>query len=89
MDETNPATASTRLAIEFLTLWMESDRESAAEHIGRVLDDPDGPGPHSAIVGLLNLGVLLVFELAHEQDAEDIRERAGEILRNLSPQLPD
>jgi hypothetical protein len=89
MDETNKATPSTRVAIEFLTLWMESDRQSAAEHIAHVLDDPNGPGAQSVIVGQLNLGMLLVFELAHAQGAEDIRERAGEILRNLSPRLPE
>jgi Phage integrase family len=32
MDETNPAAAATRVAVECLTLWMESDRLSAAEH---------------------------------------------------------
>jgi hypothetical protein len=89
MDETNPATAATRIAVECLTLWMETDRQTAAEHIASLQHDPDGPGADRIIVGLLNLSMLLVFELAHAQGADDIRERAGEILRNLSPQLPD
>jgi hypothetical protein len=89
MDEINPATASTRVAVEFLTLWMESDRQGAAEHIWQVLSDPDGPGAHSVIAGQLNLSMILVLELAKAQGAEDIQERAGEILRSLSPQLPE
>jgi hypothetical protein len=89
MDETNPATAATRVAIECLTLWMESDRLSAAEHIARLQHDPDGPGADRIITGLLNLSMLLVLELAKAQGAEDIRERASEYLRTLSPQLPD
>jgi hypothetical protein len=40
MTDPNQATAATRVAIEFLMLWMEPNRQSAAEHILRVLDDP-------------------------------------------------
>ena len=89
MDEINPATASTRVAVECLTLWMESDRQAAAEHIARLRHEPDGPGADSIIVGLLNLSMLLVLELANAQGAEDIAKRAGEYLRNLSAQLPE
>jgi hypothetical protein len=89
MSEMNHATAATRVAIECLTLWLESDRPSAAKRIARLQHDPDGPGADTIIVGLLNLGMLLVVELARAQGAEDLCKRAGEILRNLSPRLPE
>jgi hypothetical protein len=89
MSETNRVTASTRVAIEFLTVWLESDREFATEHIYRVLKDPDGPGADMAIVGLLNLSMLLAFEMAKAQGAEDLQERVRKYLSNLSAQLPD
>ena len=89
MSDTNRITASTRVAIEFLTVWLESDREFATEHIYRVLKDPDGPGADMAIVGLLNLSMLLAFEMAKAQGAEDLQERARKYLSNLSAQLPE
>jgi hypothetical protein len=92
MSEMNPATASTRVAIELLTLWMEpgdAARLSAAQHIQRVLNDPDGPGAPSIIAGQCNLGMVLVFALAEAQGAEDLRERAGEFLRELSRGMPE
>jgi hypothetical protein len=86
----NQITASTRVAIEFLTVWLEWDREFATEHIYRVLKDPDGPGADMAIVGLLNLSMLLAFEMAKAQGAtEDLQERARKYLSNLSAQLPE
>jgi hypothetical protein len=91
MSETNPATASTRVAVEFLTLWMESDRLGAAEHITRVLSDPDGPAAHSIIAGHCNLGMLLVLMLAKERGAgaDDMIETARGILADLSRDLPE
>lgn len=61
--------ASTRLAIEFLTVWMEQDRPAAAEHIGSVLDADGGPQRDFAIAVLLNLSHFLVIELAKEAKA--------------------
>ena len=87
MSEMNPVTASTRVAIEFLTVWLEGDKKFAIEHIYRVLKDPDGPGADRAIVGLLSLSMLLAFELAEEQGAEDLHEWARKYLSNLSTQL--
>ena len=92
MDDINLATSATRLAVEFLTLWMEPDRQGAADHISRVLNDPHGPARDSVIVGHLNLSMLLVLELARARGAEDgdkLMERAGEFLRNLSRSLPE
>jgi hypothetical protein len=89
MSEMNPATAATRVAIEFLTLWLEPDPQRAAAHIRMVLGDPDGPDAGSIIAGQCNLGMILVLELAKAQGAEDPPERAGEILRELSRQLPE
>ena len=78
-----------RVGIEFLTVWLESDKQFATEHIYRVLKDPDGPGADRAIVGLLSLSMLLAFELAEEQGAEDLQEWARKYLSNLSAQLPE
>ena len=85
----NPATAATRVAIEFLTLFLEPDLEPAAAHIKVVLDDPDGPDAASIIAGQCGLSLVLVLELAKAQGAEDVRERASEILRELSRRLPE
>ena len=91
--EWNPTTAATRVAIEFLTFWMEPGEDAprpAAEHIERVLDHPT-PAQAEAIAGLLNLSTLLVVSLAKAWGAadDDVGERAGEILRELSPHLPE
>ena len=89
MSERNLATAATRVAIELLTLYMEPDLERAADHIRMALGDPDGPDPVSIIAGQCNLAMILVLELAKAQGAEDLRERAGEILQELSRELPE
>ena len=89
MSEMNPVTASTRVGIEFLTVWLEGDKQFATEHINRVLKDPDGPGADQAIVGLLNLSMLLAFELAKAQGAEDLEESVRKYLSNLSTTLPE
>jgi len=91
MDEINPATANTRVGIECLTLWMESDTLGAANHIANLQHDPDGPGTGAIISGLLNLSQLLVMMLAKERGArgEALVEGAHEILRDLSRKLPE
>jgi hypothetical protein len=93
MDETNPGTAATRVAVECLTLWLEpaSERLNAAKHIAELAHDPDGPGADRIITGLLNLSMWLVLDLAKERGAtaEDMRERAMEYLRDFSRQLPE
>ena len=89
MSDTNRLTASTRVGIEFLTVWLEGDKQFATEHIYRVLKDPDGPGADMAIVGLLNLSMLLAFEMAKAQGAEDLQERVRKYLSDLSAQLPE
>ena len=43
MDETNPATAATEVAVECLTLWLE-DQQQAINHIANLEVDPSGPG---------------------------------------------
>lgn len=85
----NPATDATRVAIEFLTLWMETDRLAAAEHIAGVIHDPDGPEPDTAITGLLNLSMFLLFALAKANGADDYKAWAGEYLHNFSVNLPE
>ena len=89
MSEMNPITASTRVGIEFLTVWLEGDKQFATEHINRVLKDPDGPGADKAIVGLLNLSMLLALQLAKAQGAENLEEWVRNYLSNLSTTLPE
>jgi hypothetical protein len=64
MSEMNPATAATRVAIEFLTLFLEPDLQHAAAHIKVALDDPDGPDAASIIAGQCGLSMVLIVELA-------------------------
>ena len=89
MSEMNPVTASTRVGIEFLTVWLEGYKQFATEHINRVLKDPDGPRADKAIVGLLNLSMLLALELAKAQGAENLKEWVRKYLSNLSATLPE
>jgi hypothetical protein len=89
MTDPNPATAATRVAIEFLTLWLEQDRQFAAEHIFEVVNDPDGPGTVQAIVGLLNLSMIIELQLAKANGATDYLAWAGDHLRSMSPDLPE
>lgn len=82
----------TRVAIEFLTLWMEPGDEArlrAAEHIAGVVHEPGGIGADAVIVGLLNLNMLTLLSLAKAQGATDIAVKAGDILREWSRQLPE
>jgi hypothetical protein len=66
-------------------------RHRAVEHIVRLQSGPEWPGDTKIITGLLNLSMLLVVQLAHERDpeAEDLLEKARDILRDLSPKLPE
>ena len=92
MDETNPASASARVAVECLTLWLEQDRQRAIDHIAKLQVDPSGPGPTNLIVGLLNLSSWLVLTFASAQRAtseDELREKAGAILREFLRQLPE
>ena len=86
-------TAATRVAIECLTLWMEpaEARLRAAEHIAKVVHDPEGAGADTVITGLLNLNMMVLFMLVKEQGAtaENMPERAAAVLRELSRQLPE
>jgi hypothetical protein len=92
MSEMNPATAGTRIAVEFVTLWMEQDRLCAAERIARILNDPDTPDAPFIVAGQCNLAMLLVLMLAKERGAitaDQLRTEAGEILQELSRDLPE
>ena len=85
------ANAYTRTGLECLTLWMESDRLDAADHIARLLEESDGPQAEGIMVGLLSLADILAVKLAKERGAttvEDVAMRAHEILRDLSRSLP-
>jgi hypothetical protein len=91
MDQPRHATANTQVAIECLTIWLEGDRETAAAHIAHIQNSPDGPGATGIISGFLNLSELLVLNLAalRGADAGNIRQKAGDILREWSPQLSE
>lgn len=85
-------TQGIRLAVEFLNVWMESDRLAAAAHIAKVLEEPDGPDPIYAISGLLDLSNFLIYEIAKTRGATDkvtFNALAREYLANLSANLPD
>ena len=91
MDETNPATAATEVAVECLTLWLQ-DRQRAIDHIANVEVDPSGPGPTNLILGLLNLSSWMLFSLAETQgEATDVelQKKAINILRTLSERLTE
>jgi hypothetical protein len=87
MSELNPAiVAGTRIAVDFLRVLTEQDLRTAAPYLGAILDDPNGPGAYSIIVGQLAVGKVLVMMLAQERGAvtpDDLRARRSEILREL------
>jgi hypothetical protein len=89
MDETNPTTAATEIAVLCLALWLE-DPQQAINHIANLEVDPSRPGADDLIVGLLNLSSWLVVSLAETQgEATDVelQERATNILGKLSQRL--
>ncbi|MBV9060803.1 MAG: hypothetical protein JOZ09_16845 [Pseudonocardiales bacterium] len=98
------STAATRTAVEFLTLWMDSDERAAIEHIGWVLLNHDLPGDAvgdvattveatvTALAGQLNLSMFLLHLLAEELGAtneDEVQGKATEILQELSLRLPE
>jgi hypothetical protein len=91
MDETNPTTAATEVAVECLSLWLQ-DRQRAIDHIANLAVDPSGPGATQLVVGLLNLSSWLLFSLAEtEGEATDVElvEKAEDILHTLSERLTE
>jgi hypothetical protein len=93
-DEIPQPTAYTRVAIEFLTLWMEPGdqaRIEAARHIQSIVDAPDA-NIRGIIAGLLNLNTVTLLELAKARGAmteETYYRVAGDFLRELSQGLPE
>lgn len=98
------STVATRTAVEFLTLWMDSDDRAAIEHIGRILvnrDLPDGAiadvattveAAITALAGQLNLSMFLLRALAETHGATsdaEIRAKSSELLQRLSIALPE
>jgi hypothetical protein len=60
---------------------------AAAKHIADLAHDPEGPGADKIILGFLNLGMLLAVRLA-KAEGETSLEKVGEVLRELSRELP-
>jgi hypothetical protein len=93
-DEIPRPTAYTRVAIEFLTLWMEPGdqaRIEAASHIQSIVEAADANIP-GIIADLFNLNTVTLFELAKARGAmteEVYYQVAGDFLRELSPGLPE
>jgi len=87
MSKMNPdIIAGTRVAVELLTVWTESNQQFASTYIDAVLNDPNGPGAPSIIAGQLNVGAALMVMLAEARGAEtpnDINMMTGETLRGL------
>ncbi|WP_037605827.1 hypothetical protein [Streptacidiphilus rugosus] len=82
---------STRLAIEFLNVWMDMDRHAAAEHIVEVLHTDDAPDSNLVIAGLLNLGQLMLLEIGKERGArnrDELLAKSREYLSELALNLP-
>lgn len=93
-------TDSMRIAIEILTLWREPGDEArmrACEHIidvvlGGSTESEQRQNAITAVGGLLNISDLLLLRVAQREGAEskdEIAMMAGEILRSISPQLPE
>lgn len=87
-------TGATRVAVEFLTLWLEpgdAARRAAAEHIFEVLNQAGNPPAEAVIAGQLNLSMLLLLTLARERghEAATLLDAGRAILRELAVKLPD
>lgn len=87
-------TGATRVAVEFLTLWLEpgdAARRAAAEHISEVLNQAGNPPTEAVIAGQLNLSMLLLLTLARERghEAATLLDAGRTILRELAVRLPD
>ncbi len=92
-DPSNSRTQATRVAIECLTLWMESGDEAssnAMEHILRIRTD-QGVSEITIIAGLLNLSALAIETLAQERGATpaQVRDLMTDILQGWSLDMPD
>ena len=90
MDKSNLATA-TQVAVECLTLWLQ-DQQQAIDHIANLERDPSGPGATNLTVGLLNMSAWLLLSLAETQGeatAEELQEKATNILREFSEYLSE
>jgi hypothetical protein len=92
------STENTRLAIEFLTVWMDdSDEEMAFSHITNVIcaNRPEVSALEmsaAAVTGLLNVSKILLVRLAQARGAmsdAEIQDKASEILCELSLRLPE
>jgi hypothetical protein len=91
MSEYNGAViADNRIAVEFLTMWMQQDELTASSHVYAVLNDQNWPGVPSIIAGQLNVGQALVVWLAQAYGAEtedEIRRMSGYILQVLASEV--
>lgn len=91
------STENTRLAIEFLTVWMDdSDEEMAFSHVTNVICADHQMSAlemsAAAVTGLLNVSKILLVRLAQARGAmsdAEIQDKASEILRELSLRLPE
>ncbi|MBZ6110595.1 MULTISPECIES: hypothetical protein [Streptomyces] len=89
MTDQETAEDATRLAIEFLMQWMSDDRQAAAKHIAGVLHGENAPDPTRTVAGLLNLNMIVLFELAKAHGAEDYRAWAEEYLKQRALRMPE
>jgi len=89
-----PTTQATRIAVEFLTLWIQPDAEARAEataYICQRLTEPDALPIEDVLAGHLNLARLLLFRCAVQEsnNPDDLFRDVQAILQQMSPSLPD
>jgi hypothetical protein len=93
MSEEKPATDAARIAVECLTLWLEPGPFARAKAVKHITDirNASAASADEVIAGLLNLSMMPVIDLAIQRGAtqDDALDRAGDILRDWSPRLPD
>jgi hypothetical protein len=89
-----PTTEATRIAVEFLTLWIQPEAQARAEataYIEQRLSEPGTPPIEEVLAGHLNLARLLLFRCAVQESncPDDLFRDVQAILQQMSPSLPE
>ena len=89
-----PTTQAARIAVEFLTLWIQPEAEARAEattYIEQRLSEPDAPSYQDVLAGHLELARLLLFRCAVQESAcpDHLFRDVQAILQQMAPKLPE